>query len=31
MSTFDYRICLLIKIKIQPSHIAAMANLSTSG
>lgn len=31
MSEFDYRICLLIKIKIQPSHIAAMANLSTSG
>lgn len=31
MSEFDYRICLLIKIKLSPSCIAAIANLSTSG
>lgn len=31
MSEFDYRICLLIKIRLSPSSIAAIANLSTSG
>lgn len=31
MSTFDYHICLLIKIRLSPSSIAAIANLSTSG